>query len=140
MELAAYTDLIQHLPFKEQSFETNKETWVKYAKHPKFSQFYKDVFTSSSATISRSDLFQAAKGDFSIAFYSIILWGYPRNMRGNSFQGILENTHILKKLIQASQNLTVQDFENITRELKGTGIGLSTLSKILYYFNIWRLR
>lgn len=39
-------------------------------------------------------------------------------------------------MIQVSQNLTVQDFENIIRVLKGTGIGLSTLSKILYFFNI----
>ncbi len=55
---------------------------------------------------------------------------------GNSFNGVLENTHKLKKLIQVSQNLTVQDFDNITKAFKGTGIGLSTLSKILYFFSI----
>ena len=117
MELTTYTDLIKHLPYKEQSFETNKETWVKYAGHPKFSRFYTEVFTGSSATISRTDLFLAAKGDFSIAVYAIILWGYPRNMRGNSFKGVLENTHILEELIQISQNITVQEFENIRKNI-----------------------
>jgi hypothetical protein len=136
MELATYTDLIKHLPFEEQSFETKRETWVKYAKHPKFSQFYNSIFTDSSVIISRSDLFHAARGDFSMAVFSIILWGYPRSMRGNSFKGVLEKTHLLKQRIQISQNLTLEDFETICNTLKGTGIGLSTLTKILYFFGI----
>lgn len=136
MEIATYTNLIKHLPFEEQSFETKRETWVKYIKHPKFSQFYEKVFTGSSATISRTDLFLAAKGDFSIAVYSIILWGYPRNMRGNSFMGVLEKAHLLEQRIKVSQNLSVHEFELIIKELKGSGIGLSTLTKILYFFKI----
>ena len=136
MELATYTNLIKHLPYMEQSFQTQRETWFKYSKHPKFSQFYKKVFTNSSAIISRNDLFNAAKGDFSIAVYSIILWGYPRNMRGISFMGVLENIQQLEGLIQNSQNLTFQEFENMCKVLKGTGIGLSTFTKILYFFKI----
>jgi len=136
MELATYNSLIKYLPFKDQSFQTQRETWIKYSKHPKFSRFYKEVFTSSSVTISRNDLFNAAKGDFSTAVYLIILWGYPRNMRGNSFLGVLENTQLLEGLIHNSLNQTLQEFENISKTLKGTRIGLSTLTKIMYFFKI----
>lgn len=136
MELASYNSLIKHLPYKEQTFQTQRGTWTKYSKHPKFSKFYKKVFTSSSVTISRNDLFHAAKGDFSTAVYLIIFWGYPRNMRGNSFLGVLENTQLLEGLIHNSQNLTLQEFENISKVLKGTGIGLSTLTKIFYFLKI----
>lgn len=136
MELASYNSLIKHLPYKEQTFQTQRGTWTKYSKHPKFSKFYKKVFTSLSVAISRNDLFHAAKGDFSTAVYLIILWGYPRNMRGNSFLGVLENTQLLEGLIHYSQNLTLQEFENISKALKGTRIGLSTLTKIMYFFKI----
>lgn len=120
----------------EQSFQSQRRTWIKYSKHPRFSRFFNEVFTNNSVTISRNDLFHLAKGDFSFAIFSIILWGYPRNMRGNSFFGVLEHTFRLEGLIKDSQNLTVQEFEKILKELKGTGIGLSTLTKILYFFNI----
>lgn len=136
MELTAYINLIKQLPIEEQSFETKRETWAKYAIHPKFNQFYKETFNNSSTIISRSDLFHAAKGDLTFAVFSIILWGYPRNMRGNSFQGVLENTHLFGKWIKVSQNLSVEEFEIIRKEQKGSGIGLSTFSKILYFFKI----
>ncbi len=139
MELATYTNLIKHLPFEEQSFETKRGTWNRedYKGYEIFDQYIQDTFKGcTNVSISRSDLFHAAKGNFSNAVFSIILWGYPRNMRGNSFQGVLENTNGLEQMIQLMQNLTVQEFENINKSLKGTGIGLSTLTKILYFFAI----
>lgn len=139
MELAAYTDLIKNLPYQEQSFETNRETWNReaYKGFIIFDRFLQETFKESTRTsISRSDLFHAAKGDFSMAVFSIILWGYPRNMRGNSFQRVLKNTYMLEQMIYVSQNLTVHELGNIRKKLKKTGIGLSTLSKILHFFNI----
>lgn len=38
--------------------------------------------------------------------------------------------------IQVSQNLSLNEFELIRKELKGSGIRLSTLTKILYFFKI----
>lgn len=139
MELAAYTNLIKHLPFEEQSFETKKETWIReeYNGHATFEKYLNETFKDNTkASFSRSDLFHAAIGDFSFAVFSIILWGYPRNMRGNSFKGVLENTHLIEERIHVSKNLSLQEFETICNTLKGTGIGLSTLTKILYFFKI----
>lgn len=139
MELVNFTDLIKNLPFEEQSFETKRETWIRedYKGHAIFDQYLKVTFKDNlKASFSRADLFHAATGVFSFAVFSIILWGYPRNMRGNSFVAVLEKVHLLEEKIQVSQNISVQEFETLCKTLKGTGIGLSTLTKILYFFKI----
>lgn len=95
------------------------------------------MFIQSTVEISRGDLFgMVGQEDFRDTIFSIILWGYPRNMRGNSFEMVLKNIEKLKELINGRTCFEDKDFIEIRKQLNKTGIGLSTLSKILYFFEI----
>jgi hypothetical protein len=134
MRLSSYRDLIKYLPYQDQAFETSKETWKKFEGHPAFSVFYISIFTQDTAKLSRADLFELAKTNPSHAILSTILWWYPRNMRGNSFDLILESLPIIKTTLEGRREMSHEDFYAIVKKLSKTGIGLSTLSKFLYFF------
>jgi len=136
MLLAKYSILIRHLPYLDQAFETRKATWdKKYRDNKHFRPFFEKTFTEQSAVISRADLFNIAEVDFKAAAFSIILWGYPRNMRGNSFRTIVASIADIEKFLSKPKSLTVGDFLNLSKTLNGKGLGLSTLTKFLYFFN-----
>lgn len=129
----------------DQAFETKRTTWEReYKASTPFRDFCDTTFKKKVLKLSRSDLFKAAETDFHSGLFSIILWGYPRNMRGSIFLKILEEKRLaaIKLLIQKGKELSEKDFAILCQELNGTGIGLSTLTKILYFFNfkIGRLR
>jgi thermostable 8-oxoguanine DNA glycosylase len=137
MLLSAYSSLIGELPYRDQAFETKKTTWSRkeYEEHEEFNLFLDDAFSKGEAiTLSRQDLFKRANEDVIAAVFSIIFWGYPRNMRGNTFESILEALLDIKKVLSGNRELNTVTFAGICEQLKGTGIGLSTLSKFLYFF------
>jgi hypothetical protein len=137
MLLSAYNGLIRHLPYMDQAFETKRETWGReqYQEHKEFNLFLKETFSNGNfASFSRQDLFNRTDGDIKAAVFSIILWGYPRNMRGNTFESILKALSDIEKVLSGSRVLDTARFTQISRQLKGKGIGLSTLTKFLYFF------
>jgi hypothetical protein len=137
MELSSYNNLIRHLPYLDQAFETSKATWnaKKYSFSPVFTKFYKQTFSKKdSAKFSRADLFDVANTDFYFAIFSIIFWGYPRNMRGNHFKNILIYLDTLYNILSIKKELTEKEFKTMATQLRSTGAGLSTLSKFLYFF------
>lgn len=134
MTLDRYTDLIRCLPYLDQAFETKAATWKRYNDNPIFSNFCERNFLKDKIKLSRSDLFKACKQNFHDAVFSIIFWGYPRNMRGNSFQSILKALDKIEASFKIEKDLSVTDFEKIVYTLHSTGVGLSTLSKLLYFF------
>jgi thermostable 8-oxoguanine DNA glycosylase len=137
MYLTNYTDLIKQLPYEQQAFETRKETWGKYKSSAQFGLFFNEIFKSNKVSFSRGELFMSSQNDFNSAVFSIVLWGYPRNMRGNSFSEVLKHLDVLKEMINEKNRLTTQEFLKIRNDFKGTGIGLSTLTKFLYFFNLY---
>ncbi|MBS1663650.1 MAG: hypothetical protein JST68_21585 [Bacteroidetes bacterium] len=137
MQLSAYNGLISHLPYLEQAFETKKETWDReqYQEHEEFNQFLADIFAKDDvATFSRQDLFNTVGGNIKATIFSIIFWGYPRNMRGNTFESILKVLPDIERLLSGNRALDIAALTQICRQLKGCGIGLSTLTKFLYFF------
>lgn len=137
MFLSAYSGLIRHLPYLDQAFETKKETWERdeYREHEEFNSFLDEVFLNRGvARFSRQDLFNKAGEDIRAAIFSIIFWGYPRNMRGNTFKSILDALSDIERMLRGARELNAIGFAQICRQLKGKGIGLSTLTKFLYFF------
>jgi len=138
MFLSAYNGLIRHLPYLDQAFETKKATWDReqYEEHPEFNQFLKETFSNDDvANFSRQDLFNRVGGDIKAAVFSIIFWGYPRNMRGNTFESILKALPDIERILLGSRILDTVHYTAICQRLKGSGIGLSTLTKFLYFFD-----
>ncbi len=133
---AYYQQLIRSFPYQEQAFETKRTTWQREcAQSNPFEEFCEKTFKGeSSLKLSRADVYNAAGKTFSDGLFTTILWGYPRNMRGNTFQGILERLERIRAALPDEKELSNDGFLSICKELNGTGIGLSTLTKLLYFF------
>lgn len=134
--LANYQQLINSLPYLEQAFITKRTTWNReYEQSNVFRDFCDQRFQSqSSIKLSRADVFEATSQSFSDGLFTTILWGYPRNMRGSTFHGILEGLKQIQSALPEEKGLSKDRFLSICKELNGTGIGLSTLTKMLYFF------
>jgi hypothetical protein len=139
MELAVYTDLIKQMPYRNQSFETKRKTWQPYANEPEFSKFYQEALADKETiTYSREELFSIAQADIYKAIFATILWGYPKGYtRGFNmatlFPKFLRQVDFLYNTLSI-QTITSDNLKYIDGNCDG--IGLSTLSKLLYFFNI----
>jgi hypothetical protein len=137
MTLAAYSNLIRHLPYLDQAFETQKSSWQKECNiNSLFSKYCKGVFKEETLKLSRRDCFAHAKQDFVHALFAIIFWGYPRNMRGNSFSNVLKSLQTIQDAFPTQQSISEANFKELVEKIKKTGVGLSTLTKLLYFFNV----
>lgn len=135
MTLAQYTNLIKSLPYLDQAFETKRQTWNReYSSDEEFKIYCDKEFVCATIKLSRRDLFLKAEIDFYDAVVSIIFWGYPGNMRGNHFQNILSSIPKIKEVLTTHKEISNNDFKRIVNNLKQTGVGLSTLTKFLYFF------
>ncbi len=140
MEIARYTQLIRQMPYEDQAFETQMATWKHFENHKLFRSFYRQTFEKNeTVSISRGDLFAIAKTDPYKAMFSIVLWGYPRGYtRGNNmkllFPLFLEQVQYLSGRLQNQESITLDEVKQMLKTCKG--VGLSTLSKLLYFFNI----
>ena len=137
MTLRQYKTLIRELPYSDQAFETKKEIWQQYTKvDSNFSSHCKKLFTSNTVKLSRLDVFNSCQNNFAEGLFTTVMWGYPRNMRGNNFAKILSATkaHRIECCFPRNKNLSQEEFLSIAENLKSTGIGLSTFSKLLYFF------
>jgi hypothetical protein len=140
MELAAYTELIRQLPYKDQAFVTKSSIWKPYKKDGSFGRFYQETFLKNeSITISRGELFSIAKKDPTKGILATILWGYPMGYtRGFNmpilFPRFLNQVEFLSERLPIQKSITNDELKYMLR--KCDGMGLSTLSKLLYFFNI----
>ena len=135
MVLEKYSDLIRNLPYLDQAFETKKSTWLRECKvSNEFKEFCKKKFQNNTIKISRRDLFAECDNNFREAIFLIIFWGYPRNMRGNILKSILNSLTQIERILLEKKELTKEDFITICKKIKGTSMGMSTLTKILYFF------
>ena len=75
--------------------------------------------------------------------YEVILWGYPRGMRGNHFSDLVRQMDLLESHLNVLRNSGNQisdwgshwakHFSNAGSGAKLMGLGLSTYSKYLYF-------
>jgi hypothetical protein len=135
MRLSDYCNLIKNLPYLQQAFTTKKETWRTACRQSRdFRQFCDSHFEGETHKLSRHDVFSAAKRDFHSGLYSTILWGYSRNMRGNNLHTILSSVTGIKAALSGNRELSAVDFKVMCESLENKRVGLSTLSKLLYFF------
>jgi hypothetical protein len=135
MLLSSYKELIKQLPYLEQSFEIKKENWKleKYAFSNRLNTFFETYFIEDILRLSRWELFEFTRRDPFDAAIAIIMWGYPSGMRGDSFQTFLKNIDSIKYRLLPDNNITDGKFKELLLNIPG--IGLSSLSKFLYFFN-----
>lgn len=137
MTLAPYKKLISNLPYLDQAFETKEATWrhdIDYC--PVFSAYCQKTFITNAIKISRRDVFNNCQNDFVEGLFTTVLWGYSRNMRGKNFNKILSSiqTNKIQPFFPEQKNLSEVEFIKLADNLNNSGLGLSTLSKLLYFF------
>lgn len=143
MNLDPHRDLIVNMPVQQHGFRSKREIWSNRV-NPLPEDLVGIFDHEDIATISRADLFMAAR-DNNIAryIYKVLLWGYPRGMRGNNFESLVNGMeHIVDLLTQIMQNDNqISNWERHWKEFfcqgndRGgiAGLKLSTYSKFLYF-------
>lgn len=125
LELKDYKTVIQHLPVLEQAFQIKAVNWKKFLNNYQYDKLFKD---NDCITINRLDIFNTQEQELFVL--KILLWGYPRGMRGNNFLWITKSIEKIVEILSDGRAdlLTMQNsFSNIA------GLGLSTYSKFLYF-------
>lgn len=160
-----YEEIIKSIPVRNHSVIVRKENWIKddslHTRLTKNNQFQnnnddllntlKTIFKNEQngqIEISREDIFKIFKEeDSEKKLIMVLLWGYPTGGRGNNIANILnERKQFIKKLnniLKDKKNSIAQDDykklkfkDENTKKLKFKGLGLSTMSKILYFFKV----
>jgi hypothetical protein len=140
MKIDRYKILISNLPVRQQCFTTKRTTWLKAENEISWLKQLNDkIFgDKSTLTISRQDIFET--NETREIIIKTIYWGYTGGMRGNHFVNILKHIdHIENALLSLREksNPTTTDFNSLTETFKNvSGLGLSTYSKLLYFFKI----
>lgn len=140
MNIESYKILISNLPVRQQCFTTRRTTWNKAENEIEWLRNLNEKLfgDKKTLTISRQDIFETKEPRELII--KTIYWGYTAGMRGNHFVNILKHIDIIEDAIlnlKQNANPTTTDFNQLTATLKNVvGLGLSTYSKLLYFFNI----
>lgn len=142
MELAAFTELIRQMPCNDQAFETRRVTWESFSDKEAFAQLYYDLFTVNerdAVIISRKDVFLMVENDLMKAIFLTVLWGYPKgytrpNNMAQSFKMFLDQVQNLADWLSVKKNIETSELVVMLNDCKG--VGLSTLSKLMYFFKI----
>lgn len=140
MNIDRYKILISNLPVRQQCFTTKRTTWTKAENEIHWLNNLNDKLfaDNKTLTISRQDIFETNEPREKII--KTIYWGYTAGMRGNHFINILKNIDTIENVLQTLRekpNSTTKDFNDLTLTFKNVaGLGLSTYSKLLYFFKI----
>lgn len=139
--ISLYSGLIKELPVRDICFSTRRSTWVKAENQVLWLKSLNDeLFGSySNLSLSRKDIFSCVS-DIRQGIISTIYWGYPQGMRGNHFVNILNSIEIIEDAISSIrdiENPITDDYWVLMEKLKNVkGLALSTISKLLYFFEI----
>ena len=132
-----YKELINSIPAYNQSAKIKLKFWTRFSYQDK-SRIEKAIFGNiDEVEISRADIFSEA--DTKTKIIMVLMWGYPTGGRGNNIESILTQIDKLSQFLSSveKQNLTKKQANNLIKQLMNIrGLGISTWSKFLYFFNI----
>lgn len=135
--ITTYTNLIKNIPALKQSTKIKNEVWVRFNYNNK-SKIETAIFkTKDEVEISREDIFNEKDTEKKIVM--TLMWGYPTGGRGSNITNLLKNLYNLKTTLDSikNKNLSDQDFNDLIQQFKKIkGLGMSTWSKFLYFFNV----
>lgn len=134
MKITDFSNFIREIPYEYQSFEIRKDVWKNLDRQLTITRIFaeKDVIT-----ISRYDLFNST-GDIEEFIIKVLMWGYPTKGRGKNIDNLLKarNFDKLITILTTSYHKGTITIDEIKELLKIDGLGLSTLSKFLYFLRL----
>ena len=142
-KIKEYIKLIKKLPEKEHSFVIKEKNWNKRFELP--AEDLKKYFKNGSLEISRGELFKLSKEQREVTeefVIKVLMWGYPTGGRGNNIKTLLKPQNIkqIVAILNTYKHKDVLKTEELRKDLQGKnkilGLGLSTMSKFLYFLEI----
>jgi len=143
VKIKSYIELIRKLPEKEHSFVIKEKNWNK--RFELSDDFLKKYFKNGSLEISRGELFKLPKEQREVTeefVIKVLMWGYPTGGRGNNIKTLLkpQNKKQIVAILNTYKHQDVLKTEELRKVLQGKnkilGLGLSTMSKFLYFLKI----
>ncbi len=132
-----YSELIKTIPVFNQSANIKKRSWERI-KYKDKDRIETGIFgNKKEVELSRADVLSEV--DTAKRIVMILMWGYPTGGRGNNIESILEEIDCLSEILLSvdKQNLTKAQANSLIKRLEGIrGLGVSTWSKLLYFFNV----
>ena len=130
-------DVIESIPVEKQAARIKKEIWE--TRFDDLKNVFSHIFNNDDEIeITRKDIF--GEKDSKKKILKTLMWGYPTGGRGNNIDTVIRsNLGTIDTLLSANQNKNISqnEFEELTKSLNEiNGLGISTWSKLLYFFNI----
>lgn len=135
--IVKYGGLIKSIPISYQSTKIKKKVWGRFSYNNKDSIEASIFGDKDEVEISRKDIFSEA--DTAKRIVMVLMWGYPTGGRGSNIEKILLEIDKLTALFSSvyNPNLTKDQANNLIKQFEGIrGLGISTWTKLLYFFNI----
>jgi len=132
-----YSDLIKNIPVRKQSSYTKKDSWNRIIDEH-FQAILTTMFGSNDKIeISRQDVFN--ENDVYKKIVKTFIWGYPTVGRGNNIQNVINSEDRIVGIMSSinGKKITKNEyFALVTKLKKITGLGISTWTKMLYFFDV----
>lgn len=131
-----YYDLISLIPVNQQSALIKKTIWGGFEKEDPINAIFGD---KQEVEISREDVF--SEDDIEKKAIMVLMWGYPTGGRGKNIEKIIKKFDTLVCILESvkGNNFTMTEAkaDNLIKGLDSiSGVGISTWSKFLYFFNV----
>jgi hypothetical protein len=152
MKISDYKILISVLPFMEQAFEIKRGNWEDLISKENLEKIFNlnDIIKPKAVNqkdqrilISRFELFHDQP--IELLLIKVLMWGYPTKGRGKNIENILKSPNYLKFIerltdLKRKGDITIYDIKEFLRDIKDVleikGLGLSTLTKFLYFMRL----
>lgn len=120
--------IIPDMPIGKHSAEIRPALWET---PPLTKAHYKTIFPGNKPVrISRERLLRNVYSDNELKCIEILMWGYPSGGREHLRANFLKNLKCIAKLATAET-----DWMDYYKNLKLKGLGISTITKLAYFFN-----
>lgn len=134
MRITDFSNFIREIPYNYQSFDIKRDVW----KNLLHDNFIDRIFEGNDIiSISRYDLFNSV-GNMEEFIIKVLMWGYPTKGRGKNIENLLNASNFdkLNSILAMSFHKGTITIDEIKELLKIDGLGLSTLSKFLYFMRL----
>ena len=130
-----YKDFIRSFPYKKQSFLIERKNWGEIT-FQHLEKIFSTYGNGEMVRLNRETLFEDTESTEEFIF-KVLLWGYPTRGRGNNMEKLLEKENLeeLKITLEKYKNNNVSTEELVEDVSKIKGLGISTVSKFLYFLN-----
>lgn len=132
-----YEGLIKMLPVYKQSARVRKNVWERFS-YSDQERIEKEIFgTNAEVEISREEVLNEKDPKKKIVM--TLMWGYPTGGRGLNIENTLDNLEEIKEWLSrvSNKNLKKAEADNLIENFSNTrGLGISTWSKLLYFFDV----